>query len=194
MQRTALFFLALVLAAGAVQAQEKYQRKSGLWELKRTSSRTNDQERTYELCVDKASDEALRQLAGGMRSERCETARVARQGDKLVVDATCKVARSTTATTHAVITGNFDSAYKVESKSTFDPPLKGMTEGSTVVEAKWTGACKANQKPGDLILPNGVKLSDTGEDKAAAAMREKRMGQPKSRSTYLGPATPPATK
>jgi hypothetical protein len=190
MQRTALFLLAIVLAAGAAQAQDKYQRKSGLWEVKRTSSRTNDQERTYQLCIDKASDDALRQLAGGMRSERCQAAKAVRDGDKLTVDATCKVAKSSTATTHAVITGNFDSAYKLESKSTFDPPLKGMTEGTTIMEAKWTGACKANQKPGDVILPNGVKISDTDDNKAAAMMRSKRQSQ----NVQRNPAAVPPPK
>jgi hypothetical protein len=27
------------------------------------------------------------------------------------------------------------------------------------IEAKWTGACKADQKPGDMVLPNGMKMN-----------------------------------
>ena len=97
----------------------------------------------------------------------------AREGDKLIIDATCKVAK-TTATTHAVITGKFDSAYKIESKSTFDPPLRGEREGTAVLEARWTGACKPNQKPGDVMLPSGAKINVTS-DKGPAhkAMAEK---------------------
>src|SRR5262249_11023610 len=136
MQRTILFFILLCFASGAAMAQEKYQRKSGLWEVKRVASRTEDQERVYQECIDQASDNALRQLAGGMRSERCETSKAVREGDKLVVEATCTVAKTSKATTHAVITGKFDTAYKIESKSTFDPPLKGKTEGTAVFEAK----------------------------------------------------------
>jgi hypothetical protein len=194
MQRTILLFILLCLAAGAATAQEKYQRKSGLWEVKRVASRTEDQERIYQVCVDQASDNALRQLAGGMRSERCEAAKAVREGDKLVVDATCKVAKSSTATTHAVITGKFDSAYKVESKSTFDPPLKGQTEGTAVLEAKWTGACKANQKPGDVILPNGTKVSSLNDEPAPAAKAPaKKRGSGKQKGTYTPPSSPPAT-
>ncbi|HEX8012570.1 MAG TPA: DUF3617 family protein [Casimicrobiaceae bacterium] len=168
MQRTFLLFLVLTFVAGAAQAEEKFQRKSGLWEVKRTSTRTAGAARVYQMCIDRASDNALRQLEGGMRSESCETSKVAREGDKVVVDAVCKVAKTTTATTRAVISGKFDSAYKVESKSTFDPPLRGKAEGSTVIEAKWTGACKPDQRPGDVIMPNGVKFNVASDNEAAA--------------------------
>jgi hypothetical protein len=194
MQRWILLFILPCFVAGAAQAQDKYQRKSGLWEVKRVASRTEDQERVYQICVDQASDNALRQLAGGMRSERCETAKAVREGDKLVVDATCTVAKSSKATTHAVITGKFDTAYKVESKSTFDPPLKGKTEGTAVLEAKWTGACKANQKPGDVILPNGTKVSSLNDEPAPAEKSsDKQRGSGKQRGTYTAPSNPPAT-
>ncbi len=169
MQQTFLLFLALTLAAGAAQAEDKFQRKSGLWEVKRTSTRTEEKARVYQMCIDQASDNALRQLAEGMRNEKCETSKVAREGDKLIVDAVCKLGQTkTTAKTHAVITGKFDSAYKIESKSTFDPPIRGKAEGTALLEAKWTGACKSDQKPGDVILPNGVKINVKSEDQATA--------------------------
>lgn len=193
MQRTIVVLLSAALAAGAVHAaDEKYQRKSGLWELKRTSTRTGDQVRTYQICVDQASDDALRQLAGGMRSERCETSKVVRQGDKLLVDAVCKGSRTSTETTHAVITGKLDSAYKVESKVTYDPPVRGQTEGSTVVDAKWTGPCKANMKAGDVILPNGTKVSSLTEEPPKAAPKP-RTEQRKRRGGAYAPATTPGT-
>jgi hypothetical protein len=57
-----------------------------------------------------------------------------------------------------VVTGKFDSAYKIESKSTYDPPLFDKAEGHAVLEAKWTGPCKADQRPGDMILPSGLEV------------------------------------
>jgi hypothetical protein len=71
------------------------------------------------------------------------------------------------AMTHAVITGKFDSAYKIESKSTYDPPMRGKDEGSAVLEARWLGACKSDQRPGDYILSNGLKLRASDPEKAA---------------------------
>jgi hypothetical protein len=199
MQRILLVLLAMVFATGAAQAQDKFQRKSGLWEVKRTASRTQDQVRTYGMCIDQSSDNALRQLTGGMRSERCETSKTAREGDRLIVDATCKVS-TTTATTHAVITGKFDTAYKIESKATFNPPLRGEKEGTTVIEAKWTGACKPDQKPGDVIMPNGSKINvatqDTPAAKAPRDKAKKRGGgvyvpPPDSGAAGRTPAVPP---
>lgn len=196
MQRTLFLLLALILTAGTAQAQDKFQRKSGLWEIKRIATRTKDEVRTYQMCVDQASDNALHQLAGGMRSETCQPTKTSREGDKLIIDATCKVAK-TNATTHAVITGKFDSAYKIESKSTFDPPLRGEREGTAVLEAKWTGACKPDQKPGDVMLPSGAKINVTSNkgpaDKALAekeAARRQKAHEHKEGGYVPGAATP----
>jgi len=27
------------------------------------------------------------------------------------------------------------------------------------IDAKWTGACKADQRPGDIVMPGGVKMN-----------------------------------
>ncbi len=193
MRQAFLLFLALSFAAGAGASEDKFQRKSGLWEVKRSSTRTEEQTRVYQMCIDQASDNALRQLVGGMRSERCETSKVAREGDKLVVDAMCKVAQTSNATTHAVITGKFDSAYKIESKSTFDPPLRGKAEGNAVLDAKWTGPCKPDQRPGDVILPNGAKINVATDDKAHAKV-DKAPHVRGEGSAQKGGYTPPATK
>ena len=197
MRQAFLLFLALSFAAGAVEAQDKFQRKSGLWEVKRTSTRTSEQTRVYQMCIDQASDNALRQLAEGMRNERCEPSKVTRDGDKIVVDAVCRLGRTgSKATTHAVVTGKFDSAYKIESKSTFDPPIQGKTQGNTLMEAKWTGPCKAGQSPGDVILPNGAKMSVTPDDKAAANTDKapRKHGEGHGTDSQKGGYMPPMTK
>ena len=149
--------------------------------------RTDGKERIVQMCIDQASDNALRQLAEGMRNESCKTDKVSRDGARMTVDAVCTLGRShVVAKTHAVISGNFESAYKIESKSTFDQPMRGKTEGSAVLEARWLGACKAGQQPGDYILSNGRKLRmgdlDKSEEKEAAPppakapLKEKRKG------------------
>jgi hypothetical protein len=59
----------------------------------------------------------------------------------------------TTVTTRSVITGRFDSAYKADIKSTYEPPMHGMRESSSLVDVKWLGPCKPGQKPGDISMP-----------------------------------------
>jgi hypothetical protein len=158
MQRTTLFLI-LISAAIAAQAQDTPQRKSGLWEITRTTVRTQEKPRVTQWCIDQKSDNAVRQLAEGMRNEVCAIDKMSRDADKVVVDGTCQLGMTgATAKTHAVITGKFDSAYKIESRSTFEPPVFGKSEGTGVISARWTGPCKADQKPGDVILENGRKV------------------------------------
>ena len=161
MQRTILVLLAAILTAGAAQAEDKFQRKSGLWEVKRTSTLAGGKVRVTQLCIDQASDDVLREPPEGP-GNGCKADRILRDGDQLVIDATCPLSSTkSTAKTHAVITGNPDSTYKIEAKSTFDPPFRGKTEASTVLEGKWTGPCKPDQRPGDVVLPNGARMNLT---------------------------------
>jgi hypothetical protein len=177
MRQATLLFFTLVLAASFAQAQDVPKRKSGLWEIKLMPTGTDDQPRTSQMCVDEATDKPLRRLAEGKRNESCQIEKMSRDGDELVIDATCKRGHHAFKT-HAVITGKFDSAYKIESKWTHDPPLVGKAEGHAVFEAKWTGPCKADQLPGDIILPSGLTVhvndeAQAAKDKAAAKAEAK---------------------
>jgi hypothetical protein len=197
MHRVLLLLFALSFAAGVAQADDKFQRKSGLWEVNRTSTLAEGKIRVSQLCIDQASDDALRQLPDGP-GNRCKVDKTHRDGDKLVVDAVCELSHTeTTATTHAVVTGNPDSAYKIESKSTFDPPFRGKTEASTVLEAKWKGACKPDMRPGDVIMPNGTKMNVAVDEKAAAdrakVPRSSRSDAPAT-TKQKGGYNPPVTK
>jgi hypothetical protein len=68
----------------------------------------------------------------------------------------------TTTTTRGVFTGQFDSSYKGDIKSTYEPPLHGMKESASMIEAKWVGACKPGQKPGDISMPGmpNINMND----------------------------------
>jgi len=172
MRRIALL-LALILAPSLAQAQDVPKqnvpkqdvpkqdvpkRKSGLWEIKLQTSR-KEGVRTMQMCVDQQTDNAVRQLVELRRHESCKKVTLQREGDKQLVDAECKLGGNQTAKTHGVITGSFDSAYKIESSSTFAEPVQGKPVGSAVIEARWTGPCQSDQKPGDVILANGMKFN-----------------------------------
>ena len=129
MRQTTLIIV-LILGAGLAQAQDVPKRKSGLWEVTRTTTRTENRPVIVQWCVDEQTDNALAQIAEGLRNESCTVDKMSRDGDRLTVDAVCKVGREQVASkTHAVITGKFDSAYKVESKSSYDPPMRGNDRG-----------------------------------------------------------------
>jgi len=162
MLRLACAIVAMAAVAPAA-AQDLPKRKSGLWEI-RTSSLgatkgpAGAEAARVPLCIDETTDDAVTQQALGMAKQSCTKQDIRRTGTQVVVDSVCKFG-DTTATTHSVFTGAFDSAYKVETRSTYDPPLMGMREGNALIEAKWLGACKADQRPGDVILGNGIKIN-----------------------------------
>ncbi len=112
-----------------------------------------------QMCIDEKTDNAVQQQAQGMTKQSCSKQEIKKSGNQIIVDSVCKFGE-TTATTHSVFTGSFDTAYKVETKSTYDPPMMGtMKEGSAVIEAKWLGACKPDMRPGDMILGNGMRIN-----------------------------------
>ena len=95
--------------------------------------------------------------------DMCSKMDTQKVGDTYVIDSVCKMGPSTN-TTHSVIAGDFNSAYsvKLSSVTSGGPNLPGARpDGKTemTIEARWTGACKPDQKPGDIIMSNGMKMN-----------------------------------
>jgi uncharacterized protein DUF3617 len=126
-------------------------RKSGLWEVKTTVS-NSPRQFTGQICVDQNSDDLWTQEGKQNDQMTCSKTSIYKEGSTWVSESVCQV-ESSTATTRAVFTGSFESSYRVESKSTYTPPLMGIKEGTTVMDAKWLGPCKPGQTPGDIIVP-----------------------------------------
>ena len=56
-----------------------------------------------------------------------------------------------------IVTGSFDSAYTMTVTSQSEAaPNYNMT---MTMAAKWLGPCAADQKPGDMIMGNGLKMN-----------------------------------
>ena len=62
-------------------------------------------------------------------------------------------------TSHSEITCDFNSAYTVKSTRTGKAAERGAARCHLEIEAKWFGACKPDQKPGDIVMPGGFKLT-----------------------------------
>lgn len=152
----ALTLAALAALPLAAQALDVPKRKSGLWEVKMSADGAPGQ--TIQQCVDAASDQLLAQRAGAAGKQQCSKNEVSRQGGSTVVDSVCKFGQSTS-TSRAVFTGDFDTAYKADVATKFDPPLMGRATSNSTMEARWTGPCKPGQKPGDMIMPGMGNLN-----------------------------------
>jgi hypothetical protein len=104
---------------------------------------------TISMCTDEKTDDLVASRA--TQSQNCEQQSVRRDGNAFVVEAVCRSGKSTVRT-RGRFTGDFTTSYAGELRSTFDPPMQGMKEMTQKVEARWVGACKPGQKPGDVVV------------------------------------------
>src|SRR6476659_7381307 len=139
------FVVLALLAATPAGALDLPARKAGLWDMKMTFEGRNLPAQAMQHCIDAETDKLMNSIGGN-----------------IVVDSVCKVGGATV-TSHGVVSGDFNSAYTVKVTSTRDgAAAPGMPAGgtsNTTIEAKWTGACKPDQKPGDIIMAGGRKMN-----------------------------------
>ena len=147
--------LAVLPAAGA----ELPVRKEGLWEVK-IGYEGRPMPQTVQQCTDAATDAMMQTPSGGTSKEVCSKRDVKTSGDTMTIDSVCTI-DGRAVETHAVVTGSFDSAYKMTMTTKGSgPPQPGQMQPITMtLEGKWLGACKADQKPGDIVMPGGIKLN-----------------------------------
>jgi hypothetical protein len=165
---SAIALVALLPAADA-QAVELPVRKAGLWEMKMVRSGGSMPDMTMQHCTDASTDKQM-STSFSPGKETCAKQDIAKTATGYVSDSVCNVA-GMTVTSHAEITGDFNSAYTVKSTARTEGGPSGVPRDSTTtLEAKWLGACKADQKPGDIVMPGGMKMNILELDKLKAMM------------------------
>ena len=165
---SALGLLAL-LPVGTAGAVELPVRKAGLWEMKMVRTAGSVPDMTMQHCTDATTDKQMSTSFSPGR-ETCSKQDIQKTATGYVSDSICSVA-GMTITSHAEITGDFNSAYTVKSTShSQGGPANVTRDSTTTVEAKWVGACKADQKPGDIVMPGGMKMNILELDKLKAML------------------------
>jgi hypothetical protein len=173
-RRYLILVAACWLAAAPAFALDMPVRKAGLWELKMTFEQPKLAAHVLKQCTDAATDKYLNSSFGGSAQQTCTKQEVHESDDTVVVNSVCSFAGMTTQS-HAVITGSFDSAYKMEVTTRHlsgpRPPGLGQNgEHRMAVSAKWLGPCKPGQRPGDIIMPGGIKVNVLDMRKAMKGM------------------------
>ena len=158
--RTIVVFLSAlsILSASAAPTLDLPKRKSGLWEMTMIGEQTNGQPQTVTTCVEQKSDTGLTSSFGGKIPKNCKPPTLKKSAGTYVITSACKFSDSNV-TTVAVLSGDMNSAYKIDRTSTYNPPNKGRKESKQSITAKWLSACKADQRPGDMIMPDGTKIN-----------------------------------
>lgn len=152
-----LFAAAVPLTASALDYPT---RKPGLWQIttSSTTGTTKSPDQVMEQCVDAASDKTLQQMGSSMMNGmKCEKNDSKKEGDKYVGHSICQMGPSKLET-KSVISGDFNKEYSMKADSTFNPPMAGISSSKNNMVAKWVGPCKADQKPGDVVI-NGQKMN-----------------------------------
>ena len=143
--------------------------------MKINKSGTVIPEMTIQHCTDATTDKQM-STSFSPGKETCSKQDIQKTATGYVSDSVCNVAGTTT-TSHAEITGDFNSAYTVKVTSKTEGGPSGVPRDvTTTIEAKWLGACKADQKPGDIVMPGGMKMNILELDKLKAMIPK---GMPK---------------
>ncbi|WP_398476931.1 DUF3617 domain-containing protein [Tardiphaga sp.] len=172
-QRASLIALTLLCSTAPAFADSVQMpiRKAGLWELTTQItgvSKTVTPPMVMQQCTDETVDRQINRMSSD--AAKCSRQEMTKSGNSYIGDSVCTIGDATV-TSHIDATGDFNSAYTVKTtaKSTGGNLPPDMV---TTIQAKWISACKADQKPGDIVMPGGMKMN-------ISDMQKMRAGQPK---------------
>jgi hypothetical protein len=152
-----------VLSVTPALALDLPMRKPGLWELKMEFLGRDLPAQVSHQCTDATSDNLMVLNFGGAMDRNCTKQNLRNSGGTITVDSVCAFG-ALTVSSHSAVSGDFNSAYTVKVDSTREggPPTPGVAangESHMTIAAKWVGPCAADQKPGDVIMANGMKMN-----------------------------------
>jgi hypothetical protein len=140
------------LAPGA----ELPSRKPGLWEVNMSLPGRTGPGQVVQQCIDAATDQMMQSSAGPLSPSTCTKREVQTAADGFTIDSACALGGKS-ATARAVVTGSFQDNYSMTVTAQSDALPGGSMTMSTA--GRWLGPCKADQRPGDMILANGMKMN-----------------------------------
>ena len=151
--------LLAVLPPSHAGAVEMPVRKAGLWEMKTVQTGSPMPEMTMQQCTDATTDKEMSSAFSPASKDMCSKQDTQKTATGYVTDSVCAVAGMSIAS-HSETTGDFNSAYTVKATSQSQGgPAAVPRDSTTSIEAKWLGACKPDQKPGDIVMPGGKTMN-----------------------------------
>jgi hypothetical protein len=161
--------LALPPPAGA---DELPLRKPGLWEMKVVKTGPTP-EMAMQHCTDEATDHDMSNTISPLAKQICSKQEIQKTATGYTIDSVCSVS-GIAMTSHSDIAGDLNAAYTVTTTAHSDRGVAGIHDTITKIEARWLGACKPGQKPGDIIMPGGgFKLNVKDAEKLKALLPSK---------------------
>jgi hypothetical protein len=165
--RIAATVLVWTMSALAASAIEMPTRKAGLWEMKMARTGSPMPDVTMQHCTDETTDKAMSSSFSPVSKDICSKNDIQKTATGYTTDSVCTVS-GISVTSHSETTGDFNSAYAVKVTSHSQGGPSGPRDTTMTVEAKWLGACKADQKAGDIVMPGGRKMNVKDMEKMKA--------------------------
>lgn len=136
-------------------------RKAGLWEITVTTLPANESQKFWQ-CVDRSSELDTQRMAHGLAEKRCVKNTFKKEGNKYRTETDCTFSGQRMIS-HTVASGDFNSYYHSETVTEYIPPYRGQRKTVIKSRAHYLGPCKKDQRPGDIIYPDGRKINVNDE-------------------------------
>jgi Protein of unknown function (DUF3617) len=159
------------LPAPSAAADQLPVRKPGLWEMKVVKTGSSLPDMTMQHCTDETTDKDMSNMASPLAKQSCSRQDIQKTATGYVGDSVCTMA-GVSMTSHSEIIGDFNSSYTVKTTAHIERAGKPL-DTVTTIEAKWLGACKADQKPGDIVMPGGFKMNIKDAEKLKGLLQQK---------------------
>ncbi len=159
-----LLFPMLNFAKLAINNQESFARKSGLWEVTLHKDSVSTKESITLLQCSNASTEIDLLFSIVPDQEHCKTPNIKRDSKtSTTIQTQCRINKTQVESTMA-LTGNFDSVYQGSFSVSYGKPTIKQAIKAVFFEAHWLGECPAEMAPGTMRLSNGI-IVNVIEDK-----------------------------
>jgi hypothetical protein len=110
------------------------------------------------MCMDESLQREMYDMGRGAMTGMCSKHDFKVTGNRGVGESVCTMGGSTFHSRfNMTISG--DVGYRTEVETRVEPPPPSGSTLHSVIEARYTGPCKAGQRPGDMTLPNGQTLN-----------------------------------
>lgn len=150
---------AAIGGAATATSAELPPRKAGAWDI--SIKLTGGMMPTARMrhCTNARDDGAMSVMFNPLSPNPCPTRDIQKHSDRYTIDAVCRDGDKSI-TLHSDITGDFGTAYKVVTETKIQesddstPYVSNLT-----LEATYLGACRADEKPGDVTMAGGLKIN-----------------------------------
>ncbi|MGH6870141.1 MAG: DUF3617 domain-containing protein [Rhizomicrobium sp.] len=147
----------VALAAAPSSAADFIHRKAGLWTLTMHVDGVSHMPGATRMCLDAGTDAKLMNHSMAWQPKDCDPPSIQGMGAMRTVDVTCHMDGGMQKT-HMVMTFAGDSAYHMDIDTRNTPPRFGRGSMHMTQDARWTGACPSDFKPGDVEVA-GMKVN-----------------------------------